>query len=249
MKIKLCPNFSQLLSFLTMIILFSCSSKSWRDASRDSIGIAPKASEIKGPIFQIYYARAYSWRGIFGVHPWFAWKLPSDDQYTVAQVTSWNIRRNGTAVRVEKDLPDRKWFDHEPTLLYQVKGEDAVKIIEKVKLEIEKYPFKDQYKVWPGPNSNTFVAHIIRETKIIPVELPPHAIGKDYFPNGTYISKTPSQTGFTTSLFGLLGFSLGLYEGLELNILGLHFGLDLWTPAIKLPLAGRIGFPDAPFSE
>ncbi|NBS60201.1 MAG: DUF3750 domain-containing protein, partial [Betaproteobacteria bacterium] len=30
-------------------------------------------------------------------------------------------------------------------------------------------------------------------------------------------------------------------EGLELNVLGLTFGLNPFDPAIKLPLIGRIG--------
>jgi hypothetical protein len=31
----------------------------------------------------------------------------------------------------------------------------------------------------------------------------------------------------------------------ELNLLGLTFGLDLNRPALKLPGIGRVGFPDA----
>ncbi len=31
-------------------------------------------------------------------------------------------------------------------------------------------------------------------------------------------------------------------EGVELNFLGLTFGVDFLSPAIKLPLAGRVGF-------
>jgi len=32
-------------------------------------------------------------------------------------------------------------------------------------------------------------------------------------------------------------------EGVELNALGLTFGLDIKDPALKLPIAGRIGKP------
>jgi hypothetical protein len=41
-----------------------------------------------------------------------------------------------------------------------------------------------------------------------------------------------------------LGFSLGLAEGIEVNLLGLNFGVDFWTPALKLPSLGRVGFAD-----
>jgi len=37
-----------------------------------------------------------------------------------------------------------------------------------------------------------------------------------------------------------------LSEGIEINILGLTFGIDFWMPAIKLPFVGRLGFKDRP---
>ncbi len=46
------------------------------------------------------------------------------------------------------------------------------------------------------------------------------------------------------SIVGLLGLSLGLREGVELNLLGLVLGLDLVHPALKLPGIGRLGFQD-----
>jgi hypothetical protein len=53
-------------------------------------------------------------------------------------------------------------------------------------------------------------------------------------------------TGVQVSVFGLLVVTLGLAEGIELNILGLSFGVDILRPAIKLPAVGRLGFKDAP---
>jgi hypothetical protein len=37
-----------------------------------------------------------------------------------------------------------------------------------------------------------------------------------------------------------LGVSAGGYEGIEVNVLGLVFGLDLRQPALKLPGIGRV---------
>ncbi|MDA9189531.1 DUF3750 domain-containing protein [bacterium] len=230
---------------LIIILLFSsCSSKSWREASRESVHIAPKASELKEAIFQIYYARAFSWRGAFGVHPWIAWKSLEDKSYTVAQVTSWNRRRSKSTVSVVEDLPDRMWFDHRPHLLLEIRGEQAQEIIAQLPKLISEYPFQDSYTLWPGPNSNTFVSYIIRNIDEIKIELPPHAIGKDYFGASQFFSKTASQMGYQFSLFGLLGLSVGVGEGIEFNILGLNFGIDFYTPALKLPFIGRLGFDD-----
>ena len=35
----------------------------------------------------------------------------------------------------------------------------------------------------------------------------------------------------------------GWHEGVELNLLGLTFGLDVRQPALKLPAVGRLGMP------
>ncbi|MDA8792973.1 DUF3750 domain-containing protein [Bacteriovoracaceae bacterium] len=229
---------------IILLLFSSCSSRTWREASRESVGIAPKAKDLTEDIVQIYYARAFSWRGYFGIHPWIAWKKKSESSYTVAQVTAWNIRREGTAIRVEQDLPDRKWFDSDPTILYEARGKKAGVIIKKLKKLIKDYPFKDHYRVWPGPNSNTFVATMIREINEFNIELPPTAIGKDYLGSTTLLANSASNTGFTFSAFGVLGFTLGLAEGIEFNLFGIHFGLDLYSPALKLPVIGRLGFKD-----
>ena len=75
------------------------------------------------------------------------------------------------------------------------------------------------------------------------VDLPPTAIGKDFLPNGAVAAAAPSGTGYQVSLFGLLGVLGALEEGVELNVLGLSFGVDFNTPAVKLPGLGRIGWP------
>jgi hypothetical protein len=71
-------------------------------------------------------------------------------------------------------------------------------------------------------------------------DLPPTAIGKDYLAGGMF-ARAPSGSGYQLSLAGLLGITVSTVEGLEVNLLGLTFGIDPWPPAIKLPLAGRIG--------
>jgi hypothetical protein len=43
------------------------------------------------------------------------------------------------------------------------------------------------------------------------------------------------------SIFGLFGLTASAVEGLEVNLLGLTFGLNPFDPALKLPLLGRLG--------
>ena len=91
-----------------------------------------------------------------------------------------------------------------------------------------------------GPNSNTFTAFILRRVPELRVDLPPTAIGKDYL-GWRSVNKTPSGTGAQASLFGVVGVAAGLEEGLEVNLLGLTFGVDPKSLSIKLPIVGRIG--------
>ena len=72
------------------------------------------------------------------------------------------------------------------------------------------------------------------------VDLPPTAIGKDYL-GARLVDLTPSGTGAQFNLFGLAGVLVGLHEGIELNVIGLTFGLNPARLALKLPLLGNIG--------
>ena len=49
----------------------------WRTASRESTGVAPDPAVTSEAVIQVYAARAYNWRGLFGVHTWVAAK-PKD---------------------------------------------------------------------------------------------------------------------------------------------------------------------------
>jgi hypothetical protein len=90
------------------------------------------------------------------------------------------------------------------------------------------------------------VSHILRDIPEIGVELPPHAIGKDWLPHGLPLAWSETGTGAQLSILGALGITLGAAEGIEINLLGLNFGIDFLRPALKLPLLGRLGLQDKP---
>jgi len=108
------------------------------------------------------------------------------------------------------------------------------------------YPWPDAYRVWPGPNSNTFVAWVAREVPELDVRLPVSAIGKDWFGPSQFVKPAPSNTGYQLSLFGVLGAVIAKVEGIELNFLGTGYGIDFGRPAIKLPGIGRLGVDPVP---
>ena len=215
---------------------------SWRTASRASAGIAPDPAEVKEAVVQVYAARAWSWRGAFGVHTWIAVKPTDAIEYTVYEVIGWRARAGLPVVSISTDRPpDGRWFGNMPDLLVDLRGEGVDDIIAEINSAAHSYPYPDNYTVWPGPNSNTFVAHVAREVPALRLDLPPTAIGKDYLNNGKFMDETPSNTGYQVSLYGLLGVLVGAEEGLEVNVLGLTFGIDPKDVALKLPMIGRIG--------
>ncbi len=148
-----------------------------------------------------------------------------------------------SAVSIGNRTPDGRWFGAEPDLLVDLRGDGVDEIIEQIDEAARSYPHANEYRVWPGPNSNTFIAYIARRVPGLRLDLPPTAIGKDYIPEGGLVARSPSGTGFQFSLFGLFGLLVGVEEGVEVNLLGLTFGLDAKNPAIKLPGVGRLGVP------
>ncbi len=84
--------------------------KDWRTAPRHSTGIAPEPDATTEAVIQVYVARAFNWRGVFGVHTWIASKEADATEYKVHQVVGWQLYRNLPVVISEADQPDRSWY-------------------------------------------------------------------------------------------------------------------------------------------
>ena len=215
---------------------------SWSQAPRDSTGLAPDPATYRAAVVQVYAARAFNWRGIFAIHPWISIKRENAEGYTRYDVVGWG---GGTKVRENYGPADGLWYGAEPELLADFRGADAAALIDRIEAAVATYPFKDIYRTWPGPNSNTFLAHIARSVPEMRLDLPANAIGKDYRPWHEPFAAAPSGTGFQVSLVGLAGITVGLEEGIEVNLLSLSFGIDFRAPALRLPGVGRLGVPEA----
>jgi len=217
----------------------------WRTANRESAGIAPDPAKVRDAVVQVYAARAYGWRGAFGVHTWISVKPTDADSYTVYQIIGWRARRGMEALVVDQRPADQRWFGAMPELLVDLRGAGVDDVIARIDKAARGYPHNGDYTIWPGPNSNSFVAHVGREVPELRLDLPPTAIGKDYLTNGDIVARAPSGTGWQVSLFGLLGVLAAEREGVEVNILGLTFGIDPLGLAVKLPFVGRLA-PNPP---
>ena len=63
---------------VTMLIANETGVGDWRTRSNAPLGVAPTPEEHPEALVQIWAARAYGWRGAFGVHSWVAVKPERD---------------------------------------------------------------------------------------------------------------------------------------------------------------------------
>jgi hypothetical protein len=213
----------------------------WSQARWDSAGLAPDPATTPEAVVQVYAARAWGWKGVLAVHSWIVIKRAGAAAFERYEVVGWGVRRGAPAIRKDMRAVDGYWAGNRPQVIAERRGPGVEQLIDRIEAAIASYPYRDQYRTWPGPNSNTFVAHIGREVPELGLDMPPTAVGKDYLSAGGLLARTPSGSGFQLSLLGVLGFSLGRAEGLELNLLGLVIGVDPLGLALKLPGIGRIG--------
>lgn len=168
------------------------------------------------------------------------------DRFDVMRFASrdWHGRRNGqwfgNEPIINRYAADGRWYGVPPVVIADAVGAAAAEAIPKIEAAIKNYPVTQAaYRVWPGPNSNTFVAVALRAAPELKASLPPTAIGKD-FKHGLYVGLTDTRTGVEASLYGILGLKIGWAEGVEINFLTLIAGFDARQPALKIPGFGRI---------
>jgi hypothetical protein len=234
-----------LLLFLAPIIaraaLFAASDapRSWHDADWSSARLLPAAADSKPARVIVFTGKAGAWKGVFALHSWIVVKRANAPTWTRYDVVGWGapVRTNGWPV-------DGRWYGSVPVAIADVSSAEAERLIPRIEAAVKEYAYAQNgdYRVWPGPNSNSFVAAVLRAVPELRVALPPNAVGRDYR-DGFYAGLSDSRTGIEVSAYGIAGLKLGWIEGVEFDLLGLVAGLDLRHPGIKLPGFGRIGIP------
>jgi uncharacterized protein DUF3750 len=211
--------------------------RSWRDADWSSTGLLPAARDFAPARVIVFTGKAGAWKGIFAVHSWIVIKPAGAREWTRYDVVGW-----GNPVRTNGWPPDGLWYGNRPVAVADVSGPEAEKLIPRIEATVKAYNYRHagDYRIWPGPNSNSFTAAVLRAMPELGVALPPNAVGRD-FRSRPYVGLTDSGTGIELNLFGIAAFKIGWVEGVELDLLGLVAGFDLRHPGIKLPGFGRIG--------
>lgn len=211
--------------------------------------------------------RRFFFAGRFAVHPWFlafdasertfeCWELwtygqEPEGEFWVSEQAAYSsdgrepepVRastfRYGS-IRATRGITTPSW-PVEGVVLEEWRGEEARRLLEILRRP-EDYPHRNRYHLWPGPNSNTYVAWALRRAKLS-CDLHPLMVGKDcvgWWGLGAALSTT--RTGLQVET-PIVGAKVGLKDGIEVHLFETTFGLDLWPPALKTPL-GRFGVPE-----
>ena len=152
---------------------------SWREADWSSTGSLPAASASPQARVLVMTGRTGGWKGVVALHSWVVFKREGARDWTRYDVVGWGnpVRRNGWA-------PDGRWYGNQPTVLADISGAEAAALIPKIEQAVKSYQYANagDYRIWPGPNSNTFVATVLRAVPELGVTMPPNAVGRDFRP-------------------------------------------------------------------
>src|SRR5690606_15485614 len=140
------------------------------------------------------------------VHSWIVLKKPGARAYERYDKVGW-----GSPIRSNGYPADAYWYSNRPWIVRSVHGANAEPLIPQVETAISSYPYANRggYRIWPGPNSNSFVAHVLNAVPGLDAVLPPNATGRDYAegPVSLRIADDWRDVHFTFN--GLAGFAFG----------------------------------------
>ncbi len=209
----------------------------WSSAKWGSSGLLPAADESPEAAIYVFSAMTGGLKGAIASHAWIVTKT-KNGAYQRYDKVGW-----GTPIRRNHRAPDAFWYSNPPRLVVELKGREAERLIPKVEAAIEGYPYGQPggYRIYPGPNSNTFVAHVLRQVPDLGAVLPPDAVGRDYLGDRIFYALDADGRDLHLSLGGLAGLSVGVRSGLEVNFLGLVAGVDIARPMLKVPGFGAVG--------
>lgn len=207
----------------------------WRDADWTSAKLLPAPGATSEAAVYVLSARTGGLKGSVSEHSWIVLKDAGAQTYERWDKVGWGkpIRRNGYPA-------DGRWYSNEPRIVFARFGGDAEALLPAFRSAIASYPYAAAggYRIFPGPNSNTFVAHVLRHVPGLSTTLSPVAVGRDYPSEGRLLFYDADREDLRLSLYGYAGAVVGLGSGLEFNLFGLVAGIDPLRLAVKIPAFG-----------
>ena len=213
---------------------------SWRQADWGPSGVLDPWRGEDAAV-AILSARTGGFKGAFAVHSWIVVKRPGAMEFDRYDKVGW-----GNPVRRNAYPDDARWYSNTPEIVAMVRGEEAEALIGKVEAAIAAYPFNQRggYTIYPGPNSNSFVQHVLWAVPELGARLPSNAVGRDFLPGFANLRVAPDWRDVEFTLGGLFGVSAGLRSGFEVHLGGLVAGIDIARPGIKVPAFGDFHLVD-----
>jgi hypothetical protein len=167
------------------------------------------------------------------VHYWFTAYDPGLDAWQRWEV--WQSRdAGGTSwghVHLDLMRPDRPVGGGPCRVEAEWRGEAAERLCAVLRRSPE-YPARNRYRYWPGPNSNTYAAWVLREAGLC-FDFDPRAIGKDYMGIGG-CRRTLDGAGIQWET-PIAGLKIERGRGIELHLLGFTLGWGAEPRCLKTP--------------
>ena len=189
---------------------------------------------------QVWAARTTGLRGLLAVHCWLLLKPGGQAPFERWDVVGRRARTGRIGLQRNVRPPREGWGGREASLVLDLRGPAAAAALPAIAAAIASYPDRNRYRAWPGPNCNSFVAHLARSVPAMRTALPPLAIGKDWPTGGGCFARAPSGTGWQLSFLGLAGVLVAAEEGVELSLGGLVCGWRRHPGALLLPGLGAL---------
>lgn len=211
----------------------NASGSSYRQSVTHDRPLTP-AAEARPTTVRLYLATLPSVLQAVAVHHWFVVHDVATDGRDRWEV--WQRREAGGESwgHVHRNLiPAERPVGGGPArLTAEWHGEEAARLRAQLE-QPEAYPFRNCYRYWPGPNSNTYAAWNLSRAGLLH-DFDPRGVGKDFL--GAYgVGLERGPAGFCLGS-PLIGLRAGPAAGLELHVLSLTFGVSLRPLALKTPL-------------
>src|SRR5262245_15941120 len=130
----------------------------WSQWDRNVVSALPAAAAYPQARILVMAGRTRGWKGALALHSWVVIKRQNDRAWRRYDVAGW-----GSPVRLNWWPPDL-WFGERGEVVVDVRGAQAQALIPRIEAAIRDYRYANDgdYRIWPGPNSNTFVATVLR---------------------------------------------------------------------------------------
>ena len=138
--------------------------------------------------------RGMAWYTRFAHHTWVDVKRGDEQRWLRVEVLNETTGAQAAAIPAATARMDTRWqrdIRTHTTILGERAQRIAAVIEDLARAQHDKYA--NGYRGWPGPNSNTLIAELVREIPDLTTDFDPNALGKDYegwFSAGATASKT-----------------------------------------------------------